>query len=250
VTDPVTDPLPRSTCTDGHPLQFVDAVYDPDAVVWTVETWCAVCGEGYLDRRAPSPTEPTHKTLDTPASLCHPSPIMPRAKAPKSLADAAPPPALDAQLDALTLDPEESVASRLLRIGPLVASAQAAGVYVSPTVLRAVPTLAEIAAALRRVKAVKSEAEAQEKILRDYVLAYWDSPAAGGQTTLDTDDPETYLNREFGSRESINPVRLVELGVDPDVIDQATDVTPFFTVYLRKRKAVGTGNGNGNGGDR
>jgi hypothetical protein len=53
-------------CTAGHPLQFVDEVWDAEAQIFVGESWCAICEEGYLDRRAadhPRPVSPSATCL-------------------------------------------------------------------------------------------------------------------------------------------------------------------------------------------
>jgi hypothetical protein len=55
----------QTHCDDGHPLRFIDEVWDAEARLFVGESWCDLCDEGYVDRRLPD-----HQRPYTPIDGC------------------------------------------------------------------------------------------------------------------------------------------------------------------------------------
>lgn len=168
---------------------------------------------------------------------------MPRKK--KTAVDPdTPPPTIEEQLEAATIpDEPQSVAQRLRGIGQLVAAAREAGIDVPLALQQQVPTVDEVIAEYRRQAKAATESKNDQEFLRDHLLAhvdqaYLDDPAGDFETL----PGEGFaLERKAGFHESVSKTLLVQLGVDPDIIDRATVVTPYYYWMVKESKAAKAG---------
>lgn len=184
-------------------------------------------------------------TVDKTSTLCEDT-AMPR----KKKTDVAPPaaaPTIEEQLESVTwateqglASEEHSVAARLRNIGQLVAAADAAGVEVPLAVRNRVPTQEEIIADYKRKAQLATAAKNEAEYLRDRLLETVDaSYAADPDGDFERFDGGTFeLVRTPGFNERIDKTKLIELGVDPDIVDRATVVSPYYYWLVKERKAA------------
>lgn len=166
----------------------------------------------------------------------------------KKKADTAPAPVtltLEEQLEmeletAPVPEPGASVVDRLVGVGKLVASAQAAGIDVPLALLNRVPTQEEVIADYKRKAQLATAAKTEQEYLRDHLLGVVDASYAADPTgDYEKLEGEGFaLVRVPGFHETLNRTKLVELGVDPDLLDRATVVTPYYYWAIKEPKAA------------
>jgi hypothetical protein len=146
---------------------------------------------------------------------------------------------LEEQLEAAPIpEPGTSVAARLQGIGALVAAAQAAGIDVPLALQHQVPTLEEVIADYKAKAATANDSKKEAEFLRDHLLAHVDGLYAAGDPAAAETLPGAgfELERKLGFHESVSKTLLVQLGVDPDLIDRATVSTPYWYWLVKEPK--------------
>jgi hypothetical protein len=180
-------------------------------------------------------------TVDNSATLCKDTAMPRKKKTPAAeMAAAVAEMSIEEQLEAAPLpEPGTSVAARLQGIGKLVASAQAAGIDVPLALQHQVPTLEEIIADYKAKAATANDSKKEAEFLRDHLLAHTDRLYEVGDPAASEILPVQgfELERKAGFHESVSKTLLVQLGVDPDVIDRATVVTPYWYWLVKEPKA-------------